>query len=254
MKQAIVNWLKQHQAELESAYRELHELGEISWEEKRTTAYLQQALKQIHLPTRTFEGHTGVMAEWSGAAPRSTTVAVRADIDALWQQVGGKWTANHSCGHDAHMTMALYALKCLINIGYEPSGKLTAVFQPAEETGEGALKLLDTGVLDQVEYMLGIHLRPVKELPMGKASSAIYHGAAATLNGKIMGRQAHAARPNEGINVIDSAAAIVQAVNAVKTDPSVPFSCKVTRLLVANASSNIIPDTGGIFDRCACRN
>jgi len=244
MKQSIQSWLKQHQDEMETTYWNLHALAEISWEERHTTAYLQEALNGIEVSNRTFEGHTGIMAEWSGNEEPATTVAIRSDIDALWQQVGGEWRANHSCGHDAHMTMVFYALKCLKNIGFQPSGKLIVLFQPAEETGEGALKLLETGILDQVEYMLGIHLRPAKEIPLGKSSSAIYHGAAAVLSGKITGRQAHAARPNEGINVIDSLAAIVHAVNAVKADPTVPSSCKVTRLQVGNTSSNIIPDAG----------
>lgn len=239
-----MSWLNQHKGEIESTYRELHELAEISWEEKRTTAYLQEALSGIQIANRTFEEHTGIIAEWSGEGKSAKTVAIRADIDALWQQVGGVWRANHSCGHDAHMTMVLYALKCLKNIGFQPSGKLIVLFQPAEETGEGARKLLQARLLDDVEYLLGIHLRPAKEMAMGKASGAIYHGAAAMLIGKVTGRQAHAARPNEGINVIDSLAAIVHAVNAVKSDPTIPSSCKVTRLHVGNTSGNIIPDAG----------
>ncbi|MNI43220.1 putative hydrolase YxeP [compost metagenome] len=244
MKQAIMTWLNRHKDEMESTFRELHSLAEVSWEEKRTTAYLRKALEGIQVPNLTFEEHTGIVAEWQGAGMRTTTVAIRADMDALMQHVGGVWKANHSCGHDAHMTMVFYALKCLKEIGFRPSGKLIVLFQPAEETGEGARKLLQLGLLDDVEYLLGIHLRPAKELGFGAASSAIYHGAAATLLGKVKGRQSHAARPNEGINVIDSLAAIVQATNAVQSDPTVPSSCKVTRMSVANTSSNIIPDAG----------
>jgi amidohydrolase len=104
--------------------------------------------------------------------------------------------------------------------------------------------MVQLGFLDDVRYLLGIHLRPAKEVKFGNASSAIYHGAAVFLEGSVFGRQAHASRPNDGINVIDALAAIVNAVNAVKVDPMVPSSCKVTKLTVDNKSVNIIPDIG----------
>ncbi|MDF2716343.1 MAG: amidohydrolase, partial [Paenibacillus sp.] len=97
------------------------------------------------------------------------------------------------------------------------------------------------GVVDDIDCLLGIHLRPIQELPFGKASAAIYHGAAAQLRGEIKGVQAHAARPHLGINAVDSLAAIVHAVNAVKTNPSVPQSAKVTQAS-AGGTINIIPD------------
>ena len=245
MKQAIETWVDQHAADLEKLYEHLHILAEISWQEVNTTAFLQHTLNEMNVPNQIYEEHTGIVAEWLGTSPlEGRIIAVRADMDALWQNVDGVWKANHSCGHDAHMTMVLSALKCLKGIGFQPAGKLIVIFQPAEETGEGAKKMLELGVLDEVEHLLGIHLRPLKELEFGKASSAIRHGAAVFMEGKVTGRQAHASRPNDGINVIDALAAIVNAVNAVKVDPTVPASCKVTRMNVENSSVNIIPDLG----------
>ncbi|MBP1993796.1 M20 peptidase aminoacylase family protein [Paenibacillus eucommiae] len=251
MKQAIMSWLERNSGDLEQTYHHLHANAEISWEEQATTAFLQQALEQMGVASRTFDEHTGVVAEWAGETAAAGSgggggpvAALRSDIDALWQNVDGVWKANHSCGHDAHMTMVLFALKCLKEIGYQPPGKLVVIFQPAEETGEGARRMVQLGIVDDVDYLLGIHLRPAKEVKFGQASSAIYHGAAAFLEGSVSGRQAHASRPNDGINVIDALAAIVNAVNAVKVDPMVPASCKVTKLTVDNKSVNIIPDIG----------
>ncbi|MNI17004.1 putative hydrolase YxeP [compost metagenome] len=143
------------------------------------------------------------------------------------------------------MTMVLYAIKVLRAIGFQPVGELRVLFQPAEEVGEGALKLLEAGSLEDVNYLLGIHLRPAKELPYGQASSAIYHGACAVMEGKVIGCQAHASRPSDGLNVIEVLADIIQAVRAVSADyAKIPASCKVTKLHVPNGSSNIIPDFG----------
>jgi amidohydrolase len=242
LKQAIVQWVQDNATDLEEVYHQLHSLAERSWEEKATTAFLQEALKLMRVPQHGFEKHTGLVADWAGENP-GPVVVLRCDIDALWQNVDGVWKANHSCGHDAHMTMALFALKCLKQIGFGPPGTLRVIFQPAEETGEGAKTMIREGVLDDADYLLGIHVRPLKEMALGQASSAIYHGGGAFLTGTIKGRQAHASRPNDGINVIDSLAAIVQAVNAVKVDPMVPSSCKVTKAFVGNESANIIPDS-----------
>jgi amidohydrolase len=236
-----MSWVDGHAKELEQLYHQLHALAERSWQEHRTTAFLKQVLKAAEVPHRSFEEHTGLVAEWKGAAAEPVVV-LRSDIDALWQNLGGVWQANHSCGHDAHMTMVLSALNCLKQIGFQPAGALRAVFQPAEEVGEGAKAMVRQGVLDNANYLLGIHVRPLKEMALGQASSAIYHGASLSLQGTIKGRQAHAARPGEGINVIDSLAAIVHAVNSIKADSMAPASCKVTKAIVLNESVNIIPD------------
>ncbi|WP_246432025.1 M20/M25/M40 family metallo-hydrolase [Paenibacillus endophyticus] len=102
---------------------------------------------------------------------------------------------------------------------------------------------MQAGCLDDVDYLLGIHLRPAKEMPEGMASSAIYHGACAILEGEVFGRQAHAARPADGVNVVDILADVVHAVRDISASySSIPASCKVTKLHVPNESSNIIPD------------
>lgn len=238
--QRIQSWLAGHAAEIEQMYAELHELAEIAWQEHRTTAYICERLNGVGLEVRTFVGHTGAIGTWSGSGG-GRSVALRADMDALWQPVNGQWRANHSCGHDAHMTMVFFAVRCLKEIGYQvPAGELLAVFQPAEETAEGAKALLQSGLLDDTDCMLGIHLRPQSELANGLASAGIYHGGVANVHGRIRGRQAHAARPDDGINALETLAAIV---TAIRTDREISGgSCKVTTARVQNESVNVIPD------------
>jgi amidohydrolase len=138
--------------------------------------------------------------------------------------------------------MVLYAIKMLKELNYKPHGTLKILFQPAEETGKGAKAFIDEGVVNDVDYLLGIHVRPIQELTVKQATPAIYHGATKVLKGKVNGMQAHAARPHLGINVLDSIAAMIQAVNSVKIDPSISSSAKVTMVQTKGKNVNIIPD------------
>ncbi|MCY8981791.1 amidohydrolase, partial [Bacillus halotolerans] len=126
-------------------FEHLHANPEVSWKEYETTEFLKQKLEDAGCRTRTFSDCTGVVGEIGSGSP---VVAVRADIDALWQEVNGTFRANHSCGHDSHMTMALGTLMLLKKQPQLPSGTIRFIFQPAEEKGGGALKMIEEGVLD----------------------------------------------------------------------------------------------------------
>lgn len=240
MLQKIKNWAADNNAQLETTYRQLHDLAEVSWQEVRTNAYLCAALERIGVPYETFPDQTGIVAIWDEGIP-GPTVALRADMDALPHEWKGSKLTIHSCGHDAHMTIVLHTLECLKQCGFRPKGRLKLLFQPAEETGDGAKSFINKGIINDIDYLLGLHLRPIQDLPFGKASAAIYHGAAMQMRGEIKGVQAHAARPHLGVNVVDSLAAVIQAVNAVKTNPQIPSSAKVTQAS-AGGTINIIPD------------
>jgi amidohydrolase len=121
-------------------------------------------------------------------------------------------------------------------------GTLKILFQPAEETVLGALKMIEAGSLDDVDVVIGIHLRPIQEAKTGQATPALYHGSSYIMEATINGRTAHGARPHLGINAIDAAAAAVNAVNAIHLNPVVPWTCKVTKLHAGGAALNVIPD------------
>jgi len=93
-----------------------------------------------------------------------------------------------------------------------------------------------------VDYLLGLHVRPIQEMRFGECSPAIYHGAAASFKGKIYGMQAHAARPHLGINVIDSLTAINVAIRSIPLNPIIPASAKLTFAQAGGKNFNIIPD------------
>ncbi|CAG9606929.1 M20 peptidase aminoacylase family protein [Pseudoneobacillus rhizosphaerae] len=237
----INEWVAKCEDVIKSTYHHLHTHAEVSWREVETTKFLCSQLEKLGIRYETFEDHTGVIGYW-GNKEDGPTIGIRADMDALFQLVDGEWKANHSCGHDAHMTMVLHTITCLKEIGYTPKGLIKIIFQPAEESGKGAQAIIEKGVIEDINYLLGIHLRPIQEMEFGKAAPAIYHGATTLLKGEVKGIQAHGARPHLGINVVDSVGSIIHAVNSVKMDPTVSASAKVTMIKAGGDNLNTIPD------------
>ncbi|WP_078597614.1 M20 peptidase aminoacylase family protein [Evansella clarkii] len=216
----------------------LHQNPEVSWKETETTKFLARFLEEKNAKVRLFKNSTGVIGEIGEGSP---VVAVRADIDALWQEVDGTFQANHSCGHDAHMAIAAGVLSALLKVEDRPEGTVRFIFQPAEEKGTGALKMVEEGVVDDVDYLYGIHLRPENELPEGLAAPAILHGAAKFMLGKIKGDDAHGARPHLGSNAIETGVSLVNMINGIHLNPMDSYSAKMTSFHAGGESANIIP-------------
>lgn len=216
----------------------LHLHPEVSWKEVNTTDYVQRILEESGWRVTRFSDTTGLVAE-TGVGRRC--IALRADMDALWQEVDGVFQANHSCGHDAHMTIILGTVLLLNKLGQTLNGRVKVIFQPAEEKGTGALKMIEKGAVDDVDVLFGVHLRPVQELSFGQATPAILHGSAQFIEGAIQGEESHGARPHLGTNSIEVATSMVQLLNQIHVDPGVPHSIKMTKLQAGGESLNIIP-------------
>ena len=217
-------------------FHDLHNCPERGWEETQTTAYLVEFLQNEGLEPQTFSDMTGLYVDIGKGGP---TVGFRTDIDALWQEVDGTFQANHSCGHDGHMTVALGVL---LRLKEElTSGAVRVIFQPAEETGQGAKAIAETGIIDSLTYLYGAHVRPIAELNDGTYAPAIQHGAAKMIQGEIQGTEAHGARPEEGINSIEVASALVEALKRIWIASSASGSVKLTQLEAGGTSGNIVP-------------
>jgi len=238
--EAVCDYLSDKQEEIIRTYEELHRLAEPSWQEEKTSGYLAQRLRQAGLTVRTYPDHFGLTVDIVGE--QEQIVALRADMDALVQEVGGQVRPNHSCGHDGHSTMCLYVALAVAATGARPKKTLRFLFQPAEEKVGGALQMMKDGALDGVDVLFGAHLRPVMELANGTAAPAILHGASAAIHGSIHGLQAHASRPERGKNVIETAALLVQVLQNVRLKENAPFSVKMTQFSAGGDTSNVIPD------------
>ncbi|MGL4668080.1 MAG: amidohydrolase [Saezia sp.] len=219
----------------------LHTFPEKPFEEFKTAAYLAETLRKAGFDvTENVGGTTCVIGtlKGKGAGP---VLAVRGDMDALAHTVDGKECMIHSCGHDANCAMVAAMAEEVAKTGIA-RGTLKIVFQPAEEIASGALSVIKSGAIDDVDYMMGIHLRPIQEVGLGQAIAALKHGSSGTFDLVITGKTAHGARPHLGINAIDAAVCIINAVNTIKENPGGAWSIKPTHIHADNKLSNAIPE------------
>ncbi|MGX8792674.1 amidohydrolase [Oceanobacillus sp. M60] len=231
--------IKQQLAErLQQIFEHLHKHPEISWNEVETTAYLVDFLRSEGLDPQTFPDMTGLYVDIGKGTP---TVGFRTDIDALWQKVNGAFQANHSCGHDGHMTVAIGVVLLLKELEPTLSGAVRILFQPAEEKAQGAKAFVDQGVVDPLQFLFGAHVRPLIELEDGTYAPALYHGAAKLFTGEIHGVEAHGARPEQGANAIEAAGALIDGLKRIWISPAESASIKMTQIQGGGASTNIIP-------------
>ncbi|MEK3888674.1 M20 peptidase aminoacylase family protein [Bacillus sp. FSL K6-3431] len=228
----------------------LHANPEISWKEHNTTEFIKDQLEKAGCIVQTFKDCTGVIGDFGTGSEETPVIAIRADMDALWQEVNGTYKANHSCGHDAHMTMVLGVLwKLAADPAIKEKVSVRFIFQPAEEVGKGAIALTEMGVVEGVDYLFGIHLRPSAETSNGFAAPSIIHGATGAIECEIIGEDAHGARPHLTSNAIEIGMHIVNLLNTIHLNPTVPHSIKVTKFHSGGKNTNIIPGQASLsFD------
>ena len=222
-------------------YQHLHVIPELGFAEFKTSAYIAQALTEAGFKvTRNVNGTTGIIAEIDSGKP-GPVMALRADMDALGHMIDGERVARHTCGHDGHSSVVLATAQEVMQEGIVKKGRLKILFQPAEELGTGALAMVEGGAIDDVDMLLGFHVRPLEECPMGKAVPAMYYSACATVEAIINGVPSHAARPHLGINALDAAVIAIQAVNTIHLAPDLTYSVKATRFLCDAGVTNSVP-------------
>ncbi|MCI5837029.1 MAG: amidohydrolase [Veillonellaceae bacterium] len=227
----------------------LHTIPELGFQEKQTAAFVANILREAgYEVTEGLGGKTGVVGVIDSGVP-GPVVAVRADMDALGHIVDGEHVAIHSCGHDGHTSMALAAAEVIAQEGRVKKGKLKMIFQPAEEIGQGAYSIIDSGVLDDVEYFFGQHVRPIQEAKLGQGIAALYYSASTTWEVEIHGQRAHGARPHLGHNALSAAAVMILAAGQIQCNPEKSYSAKATRCLCDAGVTNAIPDLARVaFD------
>lgn len=222
-------------------FNHVHTNAELSNEEYKTTDYIYNLLQEEGFEPVRFKNITGLYCDvgnWSGDYP---LIGIRADIDALYQEVNGKLQANHSCGHDSHIAMVIGTMLKIKDHESLNTRGVRFVFQPAEEVGTGALDVLKEGIIEPLDYMFGIHLRPIEEAADGYLSPSIEHGSAGSFEFKIVGNDAHGARPHLNHNAIEVGTDIVNMLSKIHINPMIPFSAKMTKFMAGSKSLNIIP-------------
>ncbi len=228
--------------------RHFHMYPETMYEEEETATFIEHELKKIGYSPVRIAG-TGVTAILKGAK-EGKTIALRADMDALniieknefeyKSKTKGKM---HACGHDAHMACLLGAAHIIWKYKEFLHGSVRIIFQPADEGGAGAFKMINEGVLDDVDEIFGLHVwSPLESGKIGIRSGAMM-ASADIFEIRIKGKGGHAAFPHLSIDPSAIVPDIYNAFQKIITREIDPLENAVISIPVFKGSNahNIIP-------------
>ena len=239
--------------EIKSIRHHLHANPELSFEEYKTSMFIQEQLKAMGIPFEV-KANTGIVAHLKGQNPDSKVTALRADIDALPIQetndVDYKSTnpgVMHACGHDVHTASLLGCLKILNELKSEFSGTVKAVFQPAEEKLPGGASLMiKEKALENphATAIIGQHVMPLIETGKVGFRSGKYMASTDELYIKVIGKGGHGAMPNLNIDPVLISAHLIVALQQIvsrNADPKLPSVLSFGKI-IANGATNVIPN------------
>lgn len=201
--------------------RHIHAHPELSGQEYQTAAYISGVLSSCGLHVQEMVGKTGVVAELRGqGSPQGNVLAIRTDMDALpiAEKADLPFASKspgimHACGHDAHTTIGLGTAMVLAELTQsldQPFPSTTRfLFQPAEETAQGAKWMIADGVMQDVAAILGVHVFPSIAAGVIGLRQGPLTAAADDLEIVISGESGHGARPHEAIDAIWIAAQVI---------------------------------------------
>ncbi|MBC8548640.1 MAG: amidohydrolase [Candidatus Brocadiales bacterium] len=234
--------------------REIHMHPELGYQEENTAGIITEELKRLGIKPTTGIGKTGVVAQINDEGP---VVALRADMDALaiQEETGLEFASKtdgvmHACGHDGHVAMLLGAASLLKeNLKV---GSVLLVFQPAEEGGGGAQKIMESGLLNEAKAIFACHLD--RHYKAGKL--VVQPGPISAFTDRfdisIRGKGGHAAQPHDAIDAIVVASLIVMSLQTIvsrEVNPMHPSIVSVGRIeggSVPNAIAETAKLTGTI--------
>lgn len=258
--QKILSDLDETQREREKQYKYFHQHPELSMKEDHTAQTIIDILSKAGIETKRV-GKTGVVAEIkNGEGP---VVAMRADIDALpikensgkdytstvsTQDENGKTVGvSHACGHDFHISSLLGALKAFNEHKDAWRGTYIGVFQPGEETAQGAKDLVENGITSMIakpDVYLGQHV--LGAIPAGTVGirPGAFLTTAASIRVHIFGKGSHGSMPELSVDPVVVASSIVLKLQTIVSRElaAKDYAIVTVGALNAGSKSNIIPD------------
>ena len=228
----------------------IHQHPELSGQEYQTTAFLKERLEELGIRILESGLKTGLIAEIGSGKP---VVALRADIDALpiLEQTNLPYQSQHpgvmhACGHDFHQTSLLGAAALLKEKEDLLEGTIRLIFQPAEEISEGASDVLATGLLEDVQGIIGFHNMPQLKAGQLALNAGAMMAGVEKFKVTVTGVSSHAARPDLGVDTVTAVTTMVQNVQLLISRTISPFETAVLSITHLDVGStwNVLPKSG----------
>lgn len=248
----LLDALRGQADEFISLRRDIHRHPELAFDEHRTSALVAEKLQAWGYAVERGLGGTGVVGRLVRGAGRRR-LGLRADMDALpIAEATGLPHASchagvmHACGHDGHTAMLLAAARHLAEKG-EFSGTLNLIFQPAEEGGGGALRMMDDGLFERYPCDAVFAMHNMPGVPQGRL--VLREGAAMAssdyVSVTLTGVGGHGAMPHRATDPVVAAASIVMALQTVVSRNIDPLQMAVVTVgaLHAGKANNVIPQS-----------
>lgn len=245
IRQEIVRWR-----------RELHRIPETGLILPQTAAYVKERLAEMGLAYLEFSTHSGITVDIGRSGGK--LVAVRADMDALpiREETGLEFASTngnmHACGHDAHTAILLGLAKLLKEREKDLPGMVRLLFQPGEEFPGGAEPMVRDSVMENVDYILALHVADKGPFANGDVAVNYRHCSASDeqLYLTIRGKGGHGAAPQKCVDPIAIASLVVnnlQYIISREMDPFQPSVITIATLRAGQGANNIIPDSAEVI-------
>lgn len=214
---------KKHEEELLALRRHFHMYPELALKEFETSAYIRAYMEGLGYELRAVEP-TGLIAELPALKDKEKTIVLRAEMDALpiQEKTGLSYASRndgcmHACGHDAILAVVLMVAKLAAEAGERFPVCLRILFEPAEEIGEGAGRMLNSGALENADGFVMFHFAGDQEIGL-----AVHEGQASSMIGSVeihvYGKSSHWCEAEKGVDAIYGASCAVDVIHKVNRD------------------------------------
>ncbi|MCH6266081.1 amidohydrolase [Neobacillus citreus] len=253
MKSKLMQMLEERKEEMIEIRRYLHEHPELSFQEENTSRYIEEFYKGKDVKVdRKVGGGNGLIVTITGGKP-GKTIGLRADFDALpiFEETDVPFKSKnpgvmHACAHDGHTAYLMILADCLIQLKDEIPGTIKIIHQPAEEVPPGgAIGMIESGLLDDLDNIFGIHLLPMGPSGVVGYNSGFVFPGRAYFKLKVQGVGGHGSSPHLANDAIVAGAHFVTAVQTVISRRLNPFDMGVVTIgsFDGKGTFNVIKDS-----------